>query len=218
MSKNELIGGIFYINLDHRTDRKAEIEAEFERMDLQGAKRIPGIPTDPGYLGCGLAHEAAVKAGKGLKNVLIFEDDFQFLVSPDEFWSQLEDAMKEPYDCIMLGCNLRESEPYEDRTRKRVRSTSELCSREDSSNLVRVKWGCTGSGYLINGHMIDTIATLFEDSNKQLASTHKHWLYCNDQCWRPLQEQGLWLTFKDRIGKQRPSYSDNNKMFANHNV
>lgn len=192
-----LLGGIFYINLDHRADRRTEIEAEFERMGLKGAKRIPGIRTDPGYIGCGLAHEAAVKAGRGLKNVLIFEDDFQFLVSPEEFWSQLETAMKEPYDCIMLGCNLRESEPY-----------------GDSSNLVRVKWGCTGSGYLINGHMIDTIATLFEDANKKLGITHHHWLYANDQCWRSLQEQGLWLTFKNRIGKQRASYSDNNKAFV----
>ncbi len=193
----ELLGGIFYINLDHRTDRKAELEAEFERIGLTGAQRIPGIMTNPGYLGCGLAHEAAVKAGRGLKNVLIFEDDFQFLVTPEEFWSQLEAAMKEPFDCIMLGCNLRESEPY-----------------EGSQHLVRIKYACTGSGYLINGHMIDTIAELFEDANKKLAATHHHWLYANDQCWRSLQEQGLWLTFKERIGKQRPSYSDNNKMFV----
>ena len=30
----------------------------------------------------------------------------------------------------------------------------------------------------------------------------------------PLQETGCWLTFKKRIGKQRASYSDNNKAFV----
>jgi hypothetical protein len=197
MAAKELLGGVFYINLDHRTDRRAEIENECARMGITNVQRIPGVPTDPGYIGCGLAHEAAVKAGRGLKNVLIFEDDFQFLVEPEEFWSSLEDAMKEQFDVIMLGCNLRNSEPW-----------------PSNDKLVRVLFGATGSGYLINGHMIDRIADLFESSNVQLAATHKHWLYANDACWRPLQETGCWLTFKKRIGKQRASYSDNNKAFV----
>lgn len=196
MARPELLGGVFYINLDRRTDRKSELEGELSKMGIIGAQRISGIPTDPGYLGCGLAHEAAVKAGRGLKNVLIFEDDFQFLVEPEEFWASLEQAMKEPYDVIMLGCNLRESEEW-----------------PSNDSLVRVIYGATGSGYLINGHMIDQIAALFEDANKKLAVTHQHWLYANDACWRSLQQTGCWLTFKKRIGKQRASYSDNNKMF-----
>ncbi len=199
MSKNELIGGIFYINLDHRTDRKAEIEGEFERMDLKGAQRIPGIPTDPGYLGCGLAHEAAVKAGRGLKNVLILEDDFTFLMKPDEFWSSLEEIMKEPYDVIMFGCIIKESEPHPTNTK-----------------VVRVLKGGSGAGYLINGHMIDIIANLFETSNKKLAETHQHWNYCNDACWFPLQREGKWYTFIPRIGRQRPNYSDNAKHFTDY--
>ena len=38
----EQIDGIFYINLDHRTDRKEEIERELTRFDLK-FERFPAI-------------------------------------------------------------------------------------------------------------------------------------------------------------------------------
>jgi hypothetical protein len=195
-AKNELLGGMVYINLDKRTDRREEFESEIVKIGLENIRRFPGIIKSHGFIGCGYAHAEVVNQSRGLKNVLIFEDDFTFLVEPEEFWNALEDAMKEPYDVIMFGCNLMESEPY-----------------PANPKLVRVLKGSTGSAYLINGHMIDKIADLLQDAAIKLEQTHQHWLYQNDAAWFPLQKEGLWLTFAKRIGKQRASYSDNSEMF-----
>ena len=77
----EQIDGIFYINLDHRTDRKEEIERELTRFDLK-FERFPAIPHKIGGVGCGTSHLEVIKLAKqrGYRNVLIFEDDIEFIV------------------------------------------------------------------------------------------------------------------------------------------
>ena len=77
----EKIDGIFYINLDHRTDRRAEIEGELSRFDLK-FERFPAIAHKIGGVGCGTSHLEVIKLAKkrGYKNVVIFEDDIEFIV------------------------------------------------------------------------------------------------------------------------------------------
>jgi hypothetical protein len=79
----------FYINLDKRTDRRAEFEAEMARVGLSDfVKRFPA-PVDLTHLpkddyakhrACTHAHYQLVKyaAEKDLPNILIFEDDAYF--------------------------------------------------------------------------------------------------------------------------------------------
>ena len=51
------IDHIFYINLDHRTDRDLEIQEELENYDIQGYERFPAILHDKiGGVGCGKSH------------------------------------------------------------------------------------------------------------------------------------------------------------------
>ena len=42
--------------------------------------------------------------------------------------------------------------------------------------------------------------------------------YTNDQSWKPLQEKDNWVCFKKRIGVQRPSYSDIEKINVNYGI
>jgi hypothetical protein len=79
----------FYINLDKRTDRRAEFEAEMARVDMADfVKRFPA-PVDLTHLSkddfsrhraCAHAHHQLIKyaAEKDLPNILIFEDDAYF--------------------------------------------------------------------------------------------------------------------------------------------
>ena len=80
------IDHIFYINLEERVDRKNLIEIELNKFDLK-YERFPAIKDEMGIYGCGLSHLSVLKLAKerGYKNVLIFEDDFTFLVSKEEF-------------------------------------------------------------------------------------------------------------------------------------
>ena len=92
----DLVDGIFYINLDHRTDRKEEIEKELRDIGLP-FERFSAIPTCPGIIGCGYSHLSVLKEARrrGYKNVLIFEDDFEFLINSTTFHGYMKDFMAE---------------------------------------------------------------------------------------------------------------------------
>jgi hypothetical protein len=71
---------------------KHEIEQELELYDiLNNAERIPGIYTPSrGILGCTMSHLNAIKLAKEIIKMFSFsEDDYQFLVSKEEFENQI---------------------------------------------------------------------------------------------------------------------------------
>lgn len=87
----ENIDKIIYINLDSRTDRKKEIENEFTRLHIPEHKvlRLSAIAHSYPPAGCSLSHASILHYAhqQNLKNVLILEDDFNFI--DDEFTSRI---------------------------------------------------------------------------------------------------------------------------------
>lgn len=189
---SEFIEGCFYINLDRRPDRRAEVEAEFKKMDLT-VERFSAIDRKPGIVGCGLSHLAVLIMARerGLKNVLIFEDDFQFIITKAEFETLLNDFFTSSvaYDVVMLGYSLEEKADFNDMMHKVVSAS-------------------TASAYIVHERFYDKLIDLYEKSFPQLISTGMHWIYANDQVWKVLQPQSNWFAFCKRVGKQRRSYSD----------
>jgi glycosyl transferase family 25 len=187
------IDGIFYINLDHRTDRREELEAELAKVGITHYERFPAIRRNPGIIGCGLSHLAVLKLARsrGYRNVLIFEDDFEFLVDRETFWKYMEDLFLEvkSYDVIMLAYAIDKSEPF-------------------SLLAKKVLEGQTASGYIVHSRFYDTLIELYEDAVPKLISTGEHWIYANDQVWKKLQPASEWYATTTRIGKQRASISD----------
>jgi len=188
----EQVAGTFYINLDARTDRRQEIEAELAQVGISG-ERFPAFKTSPGIIGCGQSHSGIIKEAKarGYKNVLLFEDDFMFLVSKDEFSALLTTALKEvpDYDVIMLGYGMNKSQPF-------------------SETLMKVLDAQAGSGYLVNEKFYDTITSTWDEGTKKLIETGRHWDYACDQIWKKAQPSANWYAFNTRIGKQRLSFSN----------
>jgi hypothetical protein len=129
------------------------------------------------------------------ESVLIFEDDFQFLVEPDTFWNLMESLKGVSYDVIMLGYNIQHSQPHSDL-------------------LLRVKEAQTASAYLVHSRMYDRLINLYEYAMPQLEQTGQHWIYANDQVWKGLQQISDWFATKVRTGIQRPSYSDTGEKFT----
>ncbi len=200
MSNN--IEHIFYINLDKRTDRKIEFEIEMKKLNWS-AERFPGIyyPPPKGIVGCGKSHLAVLKLAKErkYKNVLIMEDDFECIESPEIFEEELEKlfTFKPDFDVCFLSYNLLESEVI-----------------KDLLFLKRVLFSTSASAYIVNEHYYQKIIDLYEEAFPKLEQTMEHWIYANDQVWKSLQQQDNWYCFVKRLGKQRDGFSDN----ANKNI
>ncbi len=202
MSEN--IDKIIYINLNKRTDRRAEIEEELNKFNLP-FERFEAIETPEfGILGCGKSHLAVLKLAKerGYKNVLILEDDFTFIVSKETFEEQLTFFFNDQidYDVLMLSYNLHEQMPT------------------DYEYIFKILNVQTASGYIVNQSYYDTLINLYEYAMPLLESTRIHWVYANDVVWNTIMPADKWVGFVKRIGKQRPSYSDNGCSWADYGV
>jgi len=190
----EYIDHVFYINLDKRDDRKTHFEQVSREYGLS-AERFSAIECpQQGILGCGLSHLAVLRLAKerGYKRVLIFEDDFMFVVSPDTFRENVRRLFSDgpEFDVCMLAFNMRESEPIQPGFQK-------ACLAH------------TASGYLVAAHYYDTLIQLYEWAMPLLEQTGEHWNYANDMVWRDLQKRDRWIAFSERLGKQMEGYSDN---------
>jgi len=200
MSHN--IDKIFYINLDKRTDRRYEIEEELNNMELP-YERFPAIYHKQGNVGCGYSHLSILKIARdrGYKNVLIFEDDFTFLVSKDELEMYLEKLFDnfDNFDVCFLSYNCNSFEdipPYD--------------------FIKRVLDSQTASGYIVNEKCYSKLIELYEQTIPLLEKTDHHWLYSTDMSWKIFQKQDMWICFDKRFGKQRSSYSDNSGAYVSY--
>ena len=196
------ISKIVYINLERRQDRRQEIEQELAAMGLIG-ERFNAIAKDPGIIGCNMSHIQVLRQAiaDGLENLLVFEDDFQFLVDKSTFYKQMEDffALNIEWDILLLSYNLKSGEPY-------------------NGLIGRARDAQTTSGYLINKKCFKPLADCIEAATEKLIITGEHWNYALDQAWKVLQRTGDVFYFTTRIGKQRPSFSDNSKEFMDFGV
>ena len=198
MSHN--IDRIFYINLDHRKDRREEFENEVKLMNWEDkAERFEAIKNNIGIVGAGYSHTNVLKLAKqrGYKNVLICEDDFTLLVDKETLEKELTNFFDnhKDFDVCMLAYNLIRHEEI------------------PGSCVNKVIEAQTSTAYIVNAKFYDPLIQLFEHSIPMLERTHHHWIYANDQCWKPLQPISNWYSFKIRIGRQRPSFSDNTLRF-----
>ena len=207
------IDKIFYINLDKRTDRREDIEDELQRFGLKQpfydfsnnlieiVERFPAISTPGrGIVGCTFSHLAVYKLAKerGYKNVLIFEDDFIFLSTKNEFYENMSKLLSINFDVCMLAYH----------------NTCDAVPTEYDF-LMRTVEAQTASGYIISSSIYDRLIELFEWAAPLLDKTDHHWIYANDQVWKRLQSDDAveWYCFKQRIGKQQDGYSDNSQKF-----
>ena len=198
---------IVYINLDKRIDRKDHIEIQLNDYGMSNkAERFSAIEYNApgkGCVGCSYSHIAVLKRAKaeGWSNVLILEDDFQFLVSKEEMEIELERLFTSQisWDVCMLSYNLHEHVTLSE------------------EGLWQVKYAQTSSAYIICQHYYDTLIELFEQVTPLLDATGIHWVYALDVAWRKLQDRDMWLCFSKRLGKQMDGYSDIAGQYTSYN-
>ena len=96
---------IVYINLDHRKDRREEIEKQLSIFPQEKIERFSAIKHDNGAIGCSKSHIAVLELAlkNNWKNLLVLEDDMLWNDQFDTQMKILEQKLSEPYDVIVLG-------------------------------------------------------------------------------------------------------------------
>lgn len=196
----DFIDRIFYINLKHREDRKSELLHECERLQIpmQKVERFNAIknPALP-WVGCSQSHLEVLGLAKERKYqiILVLEDDANFHASSELFHRNLtrffNEQGKSEWKVCMLAANLIRSEEV-----------------NPHAIVHYVREAQSGAAYLVHCSFYDALIAQYT-YGILCAKIHGpyHWLYINDQVWKPLQT-GAWYVFQPLLAYQRPSYSD----------
>jgi glycosyl transferase family 25 len=187
------ITNAFYINLEHRTDRKDHVEKQLNNIGIKPT-RFNAIKMKNGAIGCSMSHLKILQDAQKnkLDHVLIVEDDITFL-DPELFKTQINKffELHDKWDVILLAGN--NMPPYE--------KIDETC--------VKVSRCQTTTGYLVNGNYINVLV-----SNIKMGLTHlinkptETINYAIDKFWFILQGSGNWYLITPLTVVQREDYSD----------
>jgi GR25 family glycosyltransferase involved in LPS biosynthesis len=103
------------INLDSRPDRWEMAQQQFDDIGWE-VDRFPAIDLKPGWVGCAESHLRLIKlAYDDKEDILILEDDVQFLVDPVGTLEQIMGQLPEDWDMLYLGASPKEpQERYSD--------------------------------------------------------------------------------------------------------
>jgi GR25 family glycosyltransferase involved in LPS biosynthesis len=194
----------FYINLDHRTDRKQHIENQLEQIRMTGnITRFNAIKNANGRIGCSLSHLKCLQMAKEAKweSVMILEDDILFML-PDKFVENANSFFsnkQNKWDVLLLaGNNLH---PFE---------TNDGVS-------IQVSHCQTTTGYIVKRHYYDAlISNIKEGITKLMKEPEHHYYYAVDKYWLQLQKQDRWMLLIPIIVVQKPDYSDIEKKYTDY--
>ena len=199
----EDIKNAFYINLDHRTDRKEHVTNQLTNLGLHGFERFNAIKMENGAVGCSMSHLKILQTAfqNNWDHVLIVEDDITFL-DLELFKANFETFLQRNgnnWDVILLAGN--NMPPYD--------TIDDVC--------IKVKRCQTTTGYLVNGHYIKKLMENVKMGLTQLI--HKpasHAMYAIDKFWFLLQAVDKWYLIIPPTVVQREDYSDIEKRQTNY--
>jgi GR25 family glycosyltransferase involved in LPS biosynthesis len=193
------IDRIFYINLDNHVDRRKEMEDEFAKMDIISHnlpnpdnkftyERFSAIKHETIDIGRGKSHIAVLKIAKerNYSTVIIFEDDYVFTISKEDFGEQLNYLEGIYIDACILSGNL-------------INYNNSTLTR----NIYRLIKAQKTHGYLINCRYNDTLINCFQTAVENLERTNNLLLYAIDVAWNILQSTDPWYAVKVKIGQHR---------------
>lgn len=205
---------VYYINLEHRTDRKIHILNELSKTNIYSHKinRIDAVNIPEfGQLGCSLSHikalELFLQTDENIQNCIIFEDDFEFTLPMDitntlmdKFFEDIKD-----YNVLMLAYNLHN------------------CEQTNFNYLIKILGSFTTSGYCVSKEYAKTLLNNYKEGAEKLEYNFKNFGnkvsdYYLDVYYQHLINHTLWYGIVPKIGKQTGSYSDIESKYVDYNV
>ena len=191
----------YYINLDHRTDRKKFTIKELQKVGIYNPRRFRAIKKDIGAIGCFTSHLEVLKIARRNKwpYVTIFEDDILFL-EPKETLEKLDRIVNSDieWDVILLGGN--NHKPYQ--------SINEDCIKVNNCQ--------TTTTYIVKQPYYDTLINHWEEGLQKLIETEDIPKYALDVYWKILQKKDNFLLITPVNVVQKEGYSDIEKRNVNY--
>ena len=183
-----------YINLEHRTDRRAHVEEQLSKFPFLKTERFNAVKLPNGALGCSISHLKCLEIAKERKwpQVLILEDDIQFL-NPDLFLTQLNKFMKriKYFDVLLIAGN--NMPPY-------IR-IDDCCIKIANCN--------TTTGYIVNQKYYDKLIANYKQGILGLMrEPNNKARYAIDIYWKRLQTEDMWFLITPPTVTQMADYSD----------
>lgn len=188
-----MLENVFYINLEHRTDRRTQVETELNTLGWK-YERFNAIKLANGRIGCSVSHLKILKLAKKrrLPYVVVIEDDIEFK-KPDKYNSMLRKFLDSniEYDVLLLAGNLRPP------------------IKQINSHVLQIFHSWTTTGYIVKSEYYDVlINNIHEGIQLLMREPDKHHLYAIDCYWMRLQKKDKWMILYPRTNTQRPTYSD----------
>lgn len=183
----DTIEKVIYINLEHRTDRKEQVESELLKVfPLEKIVRFNAIKHKIGAIGCSMSHIGALEMAieNKWKNVLIVEDDLQWN-NFEKGCTILSSLVKKQYDAIVL-------------------SGHEVSYNKQTYKLFSC---CARTAYLVQNHYYETLLNNFKEGLARL-QTNLMSQYRGDRYWNRIQARDNWYIIIPQMCIQRPSFSD----------
>jgi hypothetical protein len=182
---------VYIINMDKSKERLDTMIKELSKYldgDINVYRFHALERSNNGALGCLLSHAAVLCHARPKENVLILEDDFEFIVTKQKLEERLKAADEiENWDVIVFGQYTKDWGPI-----------------GNTNNVMRLYHNTTTSGYLVNHKYIPILRKLWLDLVEKVADNKKLKGIENcDQEQTKLQETGIWLGFPTSIGQQK---------------
>jgi len=202
---NRYFPHIFYINLEHRTDRRQQMEAQLDKLGIKATRRIAvkGNPwgftkgLKPAEIGCIVSHLQIIELAQLMKldSVLILEDDALINPGIDFYFSERYKLVPNNWQQLYLGSNHNEISW----TRKRDHLINKF--------VMKCNWSLTTSAYALKSSAYSVIINKIKGKNDNWAENINKQL---DIMYAELQDnnQIKAYSFYPALVSQRKSYSD----------
>jgi len=210
--RNNLFEHTLYINLEQRTDRKAHVEQEMQKMGIT-ATRFNAIKTKNGAVGCSMSHLACLQMAKanGWPQVFIAEDDICFS-NPDLLLSQINAFVS---DSDSVSANDLQSETENNSNQQHswdvllVAGNNAPPFEPIGNYCVRVRNCRAATGYIVQQHYYDTLIDNFKGGLQGLIKApHDKPNFACDMYWMRLQAVDKWYLIVPLTVYQLEGYSD----------
>jgi len=198
-----MLKNVFYINLEHRIDRKEHIEDQLNKLNWSyerfNAIKINPVSVRNGMIGCAMSHLQVLKQAKerDLDYVIIIEDDM-LVENIDTFIQSLNYILENNsnYDVLLFGA-----------------SCGWTPVQKINDYVACIKRGKTTTGYMVQKHYFDTLINNFTECCEQISLENS---LAIDVYWQKLQQKDRWYIVLPLCVIQRPDYSDILSLYADY--
>ena len=183
---------ITYINLDHRTDRRERIEAEFAKIGAPNVTRFAAHKHARGATGCAMSHRDVIEAATPAEGriTMICEDDLEFLADRARLDHLIETFYRDSrIDVLCLAYNRRNGIAVSEDFLITSNTRTTACYLFKSPVLPALHRAATKSISRLERGLPDKVAAI-------------------DVVWRETQQEFIFALASPRAARQTESYSD----------